>query len=79
MYESNIFYWLKEVFGPHNQYLGKNVEKVQFKDGQVVCSSKCVDYLKRAIENADNSLGVDKTAIKNYGDGHRPYSSRFRP
>ena len=49
------------------------------KDGRVVWSTNCVDYLKRSIENDDNSLGVDKTEIKNYGYGYRPYSSRFRP
>ena len=38
-----------------------------------------MDYLKRAIDNVDNSIGVDKTALKNYGDGHSPYSSSFRP
>ena len=54
-------------------------EKVQLEDGRVVWSTNCVDYLKSAIENIDNSLGLDKTALKNYGDGHRPYSSRFRP
>ena len=48
------------------------------KDGIVVWSTNCVDYLKSAIENIDNSLGLDKTALKNYGDGHRTYSSRFR-
>ena len=74
-----MLYRLKEGFGPPDRYLGANVEKVQLKDGRVVWSTNCVDYLKSAIENVDNSLGVDKTALKNYGDGHRPYSSRFRP
>ena len=36
-------------------------------------STSCVDYLKSAIENVDNSLGVDNMALKNDGDGHRPY------
>ena len=56
----------------------QNVEKVQFKYGRVICSTNCVDYLKSAIENIDNSLGVDQTALKNYGDGHRSSSSIFR-
>ena len=49
------------------------------KDGRVVCYTNCVDYLKSAIGNVDNSLVVDKRAFKNYRDGHRLYSSRFRP
>ena len=75
----NMIYRLKEVFGPTDRNLGENVEKVKLKDGLVVCSTYCVDDLKSLIENFDTSLGVDKTALKNYGDGHRPYSSIFRP
>ena len=75
----NMIYRLTEGFGPPDRYLGANVEKVQLKDGRVVWSTKFVDYLNRAIENVDNSLGVDKTALNNYGYGHMPYSSSFRP
>ena len=75
----NMIYWLREGFVPPDRYLGENVEKVHFKDGQVVWSTNCVDYQKRAIDNVDNSLGLDKTALKNDGDVHMPYSSRFRP
>ena len=74
----NIIYRLKEGFGPPDQYLGANVDKVQLKDGRVVWSTKFVDYLKSAIENVHNSLGLDKTELKNCGDGHMPYSSSFR-
>ena len=49
------------------------------KDGRVVRSTNCVDYLNSALVNVDNSIRVDKTALNNYGDGHMPYSSRFRP
>ena len=49
------------------------------KDGRVVWSTNCVDYLKIAIGNVDNYLGVDNTALDNYGDRHWPYSSSFRP
>ena len=69
---------VKEGFGPPERYLGKNVEKIQLRDGRFAWSTDCVDYLKSAIKNVDNSHGVDKTALKNYGDGYRPYSSRFR-
>ena len=74
----NMIYWFMDGFGPPDRYVGENVEKLQLKDGQVVWSTNCVDYLKSAIVNIDNSLGVDKTALKNYGDGHMPYSSSFR-
>ena len=50
----NVIYWLKEGCGPPEQYLGANVEKVQFKDGRVVWSANCVDYLNSSIENVDN-------------------------
>ena len=49
------------------------------KYGIVVCSTNCVDYLKSTIENIKYSLRVDKTAIKNYGYGHREYSYSLRP
>ena len=75
----NMIYWLKEVFVLPDQYLGANFDKVQLKYGQVVQSTNCVDYLKSAIENDDNLLGVDKMSLKNYVDGHRPYLSIFRP
>ena len=75
----NMIYRLKEGFGPPDRYLGANVEKVQLKDGRVVWSTNCVDYLKSAIENVDNSLGLDNTLLVSYGDGHMPYSSRFKP
>ena len=75
----NIIYRLKEGFGTPDQYLGANVYKLHLKDGRVIWSTNCVDYLNSAIENFDNILGVDKTALKNYGYGHRPYSSSFRP
>ena len=69
----NIIYRLKERFGTPDQYIGANFYKLQLKDGRVVWSTNCVDYLKSAIENVDNPLGVDNTSINNYGDGHRPY------
>ena len=75
----NMMYRLKGVIEPPDRCLGANVEKVQLKDGKVVWSTNCVDYLKSAIENVDNSLQVHKTALNNYGDVHRPYSSSFRP
>ena len=73
----NMIYRLMEGFGTPDQYLGSNVEKVHLKDGRVVWSINCADDLKSEIDNVDNSLGVDKMALKNYGDGHRPYSSSF--
>ena len=68
----NMIYRLKEGFGLPEQYLGENVEKVKLKDGRVVWSTNCVDYLKSAIENVDNLLGVDKTALNNCVDWHGP-------
>ena len=50
----NMIYRLKGGFGPPDRYLGENVEEVQLKDGRLVCSTNCVDYLKSAIENVDN-------------------------
>ena len=75
----NRIYRLKDGFGPSDLYLGENVENLQLKDVRVVWSTNCVDYLKSAIENVDNSLGVDNAALKNYGDWNRPYLSSFRP
>ena len=55
----NMIYQLKEGFGTPDRYLGANVDNVQLKNGPVVWSTKCVDYLKSAIDNVDNSIGVD--------------------
>ena len=41
----NTIYWLKEVFGPPDRYLGANSEKIHLKGGRVIWSTKCVDYL----------------------------------
>ena len=59
------------IFPPY-LYLGANVEKVNLEGVQVVWSTSCVDYLNISIENVNNALGVDKTALNNYGDMHRP-------
>ena len=64
----NIIYQLKEGFGPPDQYLGANAEKVQLKYGRVVWSTNCVDYLKTAIDNVDDSPGLDKVVLNNDGD-----------
>ena len=48
------------------------------KGGRVVRSTNCVDYLNIAIENIDSSIRVDKMALNNYGNLHRPYSSIFK-
>ena len=68
----NLIWRLKEGFGPPDQYLGANVEKVQLDNGRVVQSTNRVDYLKSVIDNVDNLLGVDKTPLNNYGYGNRP-------
>ena len=49
------------------------------KNGLIVWSTNCVDYLNSAIDNVDDSLGVDKMALNNDGDGQRTYSSMLRP
>ena len=68
----NIIYRLKEGFGSPDRYIGGNVNKLQLKGVRVVWSTNCVYYLKSTIDNVDNLLGVYKTALNNYGDGHRP-------
>ena len=77
MDDLNLIYQLKEVFGPLERYLGTNFEKVQLEDGRVVWSNNRVDDLKSVIEIFNNLLGLDKTALDNYEDSHRIYSSRF--
>ena len=75
----NMIYCLKEGFGTPEQYLGEIFEKVQLEDGKVVWSTNSVGFLKGKIEIFDNLLGLDKTVLNNYGDGHMSYSSIFRP
>ena len=74
----NMIYLLKEGVVPTYWYLCANVDKVKLDDGRVVSSSNCVAYLKRAIYNIYNSLVVDNTALKNYGNGKISYLSIFR-
>ena len=74
----NMVYRLKKRFGPPGRYLGLNVENVQLNNVRVVYSTNCVDYLKSAIENVDNSLGVYNTTLNSNVDSHRQYSSSFR-
>ena len=74
----NLIYRLKEGFFPLDQYLGANIEKVQLEDGRVVWSTNFVDYLKSTVYNVNNSFGVDKMALNNYGGGNMSYSSSFR-
>ena len=50
----NKIYQLKEGFGPPDQYLGANVEKLQLEDENVLWSANCVYYLKSAIDNINN-------------------------
>ena len=52
----HMIFRLKEGFGPPDRYLGANFEKLQLKDAQVVWFTNCVDNLKRATENVDNSI-----------------------
>ena len=75
----NIIFRLKGGVVPPDRYLGANVDKLQLEYGRVLWSVNYIDYLKSVIDHFNNSLGVDKTALKNYGDGHWPYSSRFGP
>ena len=39
----------------------------------------CVEYLQGAISNVDKYLNECDSALKNYGDGKRPYPSSYRP
>ena len=45
----DMIYCFKKDFGPPEQYLSENVDKVQLKDRRIVWSTNCVDYLKGAI------------------------------
>ena len=72
-------YRLKDGAGPPDRYLGANVEKVQLGDGSTAWSMTCIDYLKGAIENVGRTLKESKTALKNFGDGKRPFPSSYRP
>ena len=68
-----------ESFVPPDRYLGANFEKVQLYDGHIFRSTNNVNHLNSSIDNVNNSIGVDKSSLKNYGDMHRPSSSSYRP
>ena len=68
-----MIYRLEDGFGPPDQYLGANVEKVQLEEGRYVWSTKCVYYLKRAIENVKYTLGVNNIESRKYIDMKWPY------
>ena len=65
----NLIYRLKEVIVPPDRYLCANFEKIKLEYGRVVWSTSCVDDLNSAIGNVNNTLGLDKKALKNYVDG----------
>ena len=73
------YYRLKEGSGEPDRYLDGNIEKVQLYDGSTAWSMTCVDYLKGAIANVDKMLNESNAALKNFGVGHRPYPSSYRP
>ena len=56
-------------------------QRLEGKLGDVIIiwHSDSVEHLKIVIKIFNNLLGVYKSALKNYGDGHRPYSSGYRP
>ena len=59
-------------------YLDANIRKLQLDDEHVFWSTNCVKYLKSAIDDVNDSLDLDKSALKNDGDGHIPSSSSYR-
>ena len=70
---------MKEGFGPPDRYLGANVDEVQLEDGRTVWSMTCIEYMHRAIKNVDYLLEGNKSYLKSFVDGHRPYPSSYRP
>ena len=75
----NTVYRLKDGSGPPERYLGSNIERVQLPDGSTTWSMTCVDYLRAALENIDNTLKESDTSLKSVGDGKRLYPSNYRP
>ena len=73
------FYRLKDGVGSPSRYLGANIEMVKSEDSREVWSMTCVDYIKSAIRNVNDTLEKDKVVMKMFGDGHRPYPSSYRP
>ena len=74
MYALNHTYRLKEeIIGPHNRYIGSNVDKVHTDNGKKFWSMYCVYYLQKYIKNVEDILYKDRGAcIKQYGKGKRP-------
>ena len=70
---------MKEGYGPPTRYLGANIDRIQLEYVRIVWSETCVDYLRGSIDNVDRMLKEYNTALKCYGDGHRPYPSSYRP
>jgi hypothetical protein len=70
-------YWLKE--GSHQapeQYLGANIEKWTFQDGQQLWSMSAKSYIKSAIENIE---GKDQFNHKLRSGAHRPMKADYCP
>ena len=62
----NFIYQSKDGFVPPDHYLCSNFEKVQLEDGRTVSYTNCIDYLKSATGEVNNSLGKDKTELNHY-------------
>ena len=79
MLNLNQVHQLKEFFGSPDRYISANIDKVQLEYGITVWSITCVEYMIGATKNLNFILEGNKSALKSFGDVHRPYPSLYRP
>ena len=69
----NLIFCLKEGFVPPGRYLGDNIKKLKLENVHILWYTNCVGYLNSEIDNFNNSLGVYRSMIQNYGERRRSY------
>ena len=66
-----------EACGEPKRYLGANVGKYQLLDGREVWSMSSYDYVRNAVKNLEETLGLENSRLK--GKADRPLPSGYRP
>jgi len=72
-------YRLEDSIGPQDRYLGSNTERVQTRDGAVVWSLNCYDYLNNAVQQIRDELKEKNMSLSHFETGLCPYPSSYRP
>jgi hypothetical protein len=72
-------YDLKDTIKPPERYLGANIWKWQFPDGQEVWAMSGKDYVKNAVKICEDLLAGDGKTLKSGRNAECPMAKTYRP